>query len=77
MPNTVVIATDSARLNGGTAKVAFAEAAGLVAAGYRVIFFAPTGPVDPGLAAGGAEVVCLNEPDVLDEIGRASCRERV
>lgn len=68
--DTVVIATDSARLNGGTAKVAFTEAAGLVAAGYRVIFFAPTGPVDPGLAASGAEVVCLNEPDVLDDPNR-------
>ncbi len=68
--DTVVIATDSARLNGGTAKVAFTEAAGLVAAGFRVIFFAPTGPVDLALTASGAEVVCLNEPDVLDDPNR-------
>lgn len=68
--DTVVITTDSARLNGGTAKVAFTEAAGLVAKGYRVIFFSPTGPVDPGLAASGAEVVCLNQPDVLDDPNR-------
>lgn len=68
--DTIVIATDSARLNGGAAKVAFIETAGLVAAGYHVIFFAPTGPVDPALAASGAEVICLNEPDVLDDPNR-------
>lgn len=67
---TIVIATDSARLNGGTAKVAVTEARGLVAAGYRVIFFAPTGPVDPALADSGAEVICLNEPDLLDDPNR-------
>jgi glycosyltransferase involved in cell wall biosynthesis len=68
--DTVVIATDTAKLNGGIAKVAITEAAGLVAAGLRVIFFAPNGPVDPGLAASGAEVVCLDEPDVLDDPNR-------
>ncbi|ALG91046.1 MULTISPECIES: glycosyltransferase family 4 protein [Actibacterium] len=74
--DTIVIATDSARLNGGTAKVAFIEAKGLVAMGYRVIFFAPTGPVDPDLAASGVEVICLNEPDVLDDPNRLRAMRR-
>ncbi len=73
---TVVIATDSARLNGGTAKVAFTEARGLAEMGYRVVFFAPSGPVDAALAASGADVICLEEPDILDDSQRLRAMAR-
>ncbi|MDY6859981.1 MAG: glycosyltransferase family 4 protein [Pseudomonadota bacterium] len=68
--DTIVIANDTAWLNGGTAKVAFTEARGLVERGLRVIFFAPAGPIDPALAASGAEVICLDQPDILDDSQR-------
>lgn len=73
---TVVIATDSARLNGGTAKVAFTEARGLAEMGYRVVFFAPSGPADAALAESGAEVICLEEPDILDDPRRLRAMAR-
>ena len=73
---TVVIATDSARLNGGISKVTIMEALGLCDMGYRVVYFAPNGPIDPALAVSGVEVICLEEPDVLDDHNRLRAMHR-
>ncbi|SFN59161.1 Glycosyl transferases group 1 [Thioclava dalianensis] len=73
---TIVLVSDSARLNGGTAQVVLSQARGLVALGYRVIVFTACGPVDPALASSGAEVICLDQPDLLEDParGRAAWR---
>lgn len=66
----VIIANDSAAINGGAAKVAIVEAKALAIMGLRVTFFAPSGPVDKGLIDAGVEVVCLNQADLVDEPNR-------
>jgi glycosyltransferase involved in cell wall biosynthesis len=58
---TVVVCYDYGYVNGGAAKVAIAGALGLRARGYRVIYFAPVGPMDPRFAAAGVETVCLDQ----------------
>jgi len=68
--NHIIIANDSASINGGAAKVAITEAKALAATGRRVTFFAPSGPVDKGLIEAGVEVVCLNQRDLVDESNR-------
>jgi glycosyltransferase involved in cell wall biosynthesis len=70
MINHVIIANDSASINGGAAKVAIVEAKALVGMGLRVTFFAANGPVDKGLVEAGVEVVCLNQADLVDEPNR-------
>lgn len=64
-PLTVVICVDHAMVTGGQAKVAFDSAIGLKRAGHRPIVFAAAGPVDPGFAAHGVEIVCLDQTDLL------------
>jgi glycosyltransferase involved in cell wall biosynthesis len=71
-PLTVVICFDHASITGGQAKVAFESAIGLKARGHRPIVFAAAGPVDPGLAASGVEVVCLGQHDLLGNPSRAA-----
>jgi len=66
----IIIANDSASINGGAAKVAIIEAKALAATGRRVTFFAPSGPIDQGMLDAGVEVVCLNQPDLVDEPNR-------
>jgi hypothetical protein len=74
--DTVIIAIDVAAINGGAAKVAIEEAKGLAAIGRRVIYFAASGPVDPGLTAAGVEVVCLDQPDIVDDPNRWAAMRR-
>jgi glycosyltransferase involved in cell wall biosynthesis len=58
---TVILVNDYARINGGSAKVAFSSARGLAGRGHRVVLIAGQGPVDPSLAdAPGIEVHCLH-----------------
>ncbi|HWG03574.1 MAG TPA: glycosyltransferase family 4 protein [Beijerinckiaceae bacterium] len=60
----IVIIADHAFINGGQAKVAIDSAIGLAERGRRVTYFAACGPVDPRLAASGAEIICLDQPDI-------------
>jgi len=63
----VIVVNDYAHIQGGGSKVAIVSAAALARHGHRVIFFAAVGPVDPDLAASGAEVVCLDQMDILND----------
>ena len=72
----IIIAIDGASINGGAAKVAIDEAKGLAAAGRRVTFFAPCGPIDPGLVEAGIDVVCLHQPDILEDPDRLAAMRR-
>jgi glycosyltransferase involved in cell wall biosynthesis len=67
---TVVICSDFGAITGGQAKVAIESAIGLKKQGHRVIFFAATGPVYPGLAEAGVEVHCLEQSDLLNNPSR-------
>ncbi len=60
----IVNIADHAFINGGQAKVAIDSAIGLVERGCRVTYFAACGPVDPRLAVSGAEIICLDQPDI-------------
>ena len=68
----VIVVGDHGAINGGQAKVAIDSAIGLARAGYRVTFFAATGPVDPRVAAAGARVVCLGQTDLLGHASKAA-----
>ena len=63
---TVIVVSDFAYVQGGAAKVAVDEALSLRALGLRVIFFSAVGPVGPQLAGSDIEVICLNQPQLLD-----------
>lgn len=76
MINHVIVANDSASINGGAAKVAIVEAKALADMGLRVTFFAPSGPVDRLLLDSGVEVVCLNQADLVDEPNRLASVSR-
>jgi glycosyltransferase involved in cell wall biosynthesis len=69
---TVCIVSDKAFISGGQAKVAIDTACLLSRRGFRVIFFAAVGPVDPSLAEAGVEVECLGQPDILANENRAA-----
>ena len=75
-PLNVVIVLDHASITGGQAKVAFESARGLKRAGHRPIIFAAAGPVDPGLSSEGIEVVCLDQPDILNDPSRLNAAVR-
>lgn len=61
---TIVVCYDCGYVNGGAAKVAILGALGLAARGYRVIYFAPVGPMDERLTAAGIETICLDQQDL-------------
>lgn len=69
-PADIVILNDFAHVQGGGSKVAILSARALAARGRRVLFFAAAGPVDPDLAASGARVICLGQPDLLTDPNR-------
>lgn len=64
---TIVVASDHAAINGGLAKVAIESAIGLASRGHRVFYFAAVAPVEPRLREAGVNVICLNQPDLLDD----------
>ena len=63
----IVIILDQAHINGGQAKVALDSALGLKRRGYTPIVFAASGPVMPELVAAGIEVVCLDQPEFVQD----------
>ena len=69
-PQTVVIISDHAFINGGQAKVALDSALGLKARGFDVRVFASVGPADARLAEAGIPVTLLNGHDILSDPNR-------
>jgi glycosyltransferase involved in cell wall biosynthesis len=69
---TAVILVDHGYVSGGQSKVAIESALGLAKAGVRTIFFAACGPLDPRLAEGGVETVCLDQYDILNNPSRGA-----
>jgi len=69
-PQTVVIISDHAYINGGQAKVALDSALGLKARGFDVRVFACVGPADGRLAGAGIPVTLLNGHDILGDPNR-------
>src|SRR5512134_2245566 len=64
---TIVVASDHASINGGLAKVAIESAIGLASRGYHVIYFAAVAPIEPRLREAGVDVICLGQPDLLND----------
>jgi glycosyltransferase involved in cell wall biosynthesis len=64
---TIVVASDHAAINGGLSKVAIESAIGLASRGHRVFYFAAVAPVEQRLQEAGVNVICLNQPDLLDD----------
>jgi glycosyltransferase involved in cell wall biosynthesis len=73
---TIVLVIDHAALTGGAAKVAFDSALGFKRLGHRPIVFAASGPVAPVLVDNGVEVVCLDQPDILNDPSRLRAATR-
>jgi glycosyltransferase involved in cell wall biosynthesis len=69
-PLTIVIVVDHANITGGQTKVALESARGLKRAGHQPIVFAAAGPVDPALGVDDIKVVCLDQPDILNNPSR-------
>lgn len=66
MRGTVIIVNDVAHVNGGVAQVAILDANGLVALGYKVIFFTATPPVEGRIELSSAvELVCTNQFEIV------------
>lgn len=62
----VVVVSNVASVGGGASAVAANSAVGLAKLGYKVYFFAGTGPVSKELAEACEEVVCLDRDSYLD-----------
>ncbi len=69
-PLTVLVLNDFCYVQGGASKVAIDEAVALAEAGARVIFLGAVGPVCEALASAPLEVVCLDQPELLDAARR-------
>ena len=72
----VIVLNDYAHVEGGGSQVAILSARALAERGRRVLFFAAVGPQDPGLAASGVQVVCLDQPDLLGDASRLRAAAR-
>lgn len=68
--DTVVVLNDYCLVQGGASKVAIDEAVALSAAGLRVVFLGAVGPVGAALRATSIEVVCLEQPELVDVMRR-------
>ncbi len=64
--DTVVVLNDYCLVQGGASKVAIDEAVALAASGLRVVFLGAVGPVGAALRAAPIEVVCLDQPELVD-----------
>jgi len=62
----VIIVNDHSSLTGGVARVAISETGGLRRLGIKVTYFSGTGPADAELIESGAELVCLNQAELLE-----------
>lgn len=72
----VVIILDQAHVNGGQAKVALDSAFGLKKRGHTPLIFAASGPIAPELAEAGIDVVCLDQPEFVQDPNKASAALR-
>ncbi len=73
----VVIVTDHAHVNGGSGKVALAEAVALARSGLGVTVFSAVGPVDARLCdEPNVNVVCLDDHDILTDPRRLRAATR-
>ena len=61
----VIVINDNAQVNGGAAKVAIQEAAGLAERGHRVYFVCAVAPVAPELVHENITVLCSHQHDLL------------
>lgn len=64
--STAVVLNDFCHVQGGASKVALDEAVALADAGIEVVFLGAVGPIAPALAASGARVICLGQPELAD-----------
>lgn len=62
----VLLCHDVAHVNGGSGMVALAYARGLAGRGLNVTLLAGRGPVDDDLTKAGVRVICLDQPDILE-----------
>jgi glycosyltransferase involved in cell wall biosynthesis len=61
----VVIINDNAQVNGGAAKVAIMEAAGLAERGHQIFFVSAVPPIDADLLRPNIRVLCSEQFDLL------------
>lgn len=61
----LIFVSDHAHINGGLARVAIAEAAGLARRGHEVHFFSATDSIEPDLLDAGVQVETLGQNDIL------------
>lgn len=64
----VIVVTDVAHVDGGSARIALGSAIGLAQRDVRVTVFSAVGPVAPNLA--GIQVVCLHQHEILNDPSR-------
>ncbi len=77
MIRDVVIVTDYAYVNGGSAKVALVEAVALARSGMHVTVFSAVGPVGPELHdEPNLSVICLDAHDILSDPSRMRAATR-
>jgi hypothetical protein len=60
----VIIIHDNAMITGGAQKVAITEAVALSEQGYKVIYFAAVGPIDPALLNSKVKVEILGQNEL-------------
>lgn len=65
---TAIVISDYGKVIGGREKVAIDSAAGLAEAGVEVVFFCAVGPLDPRIEAAGIRSICLDLPDVREDV---------
>jgi glycosyltransferase involved in cell wall biosynthesis len=64
----VIIIHDNAMITGGAQKVAITEAVALSEQGYKVIYFAAVGPIDPALLNSNVKVEILGQNELKDAL---------
>jgi len=72
----IVIVNDFGQPNGGAAHVALTSARELAARGHAVTYFCAVGPRPDTLAELGVRVVCLDQPELLDDPRRLQAARR-
>lgn len=71
-PEHVIVVNDFGFVNGGASQIAIATVRLLSGAGLGVDYFCAVAPVDEGLLSSAANVVCLEQPDILNNPNRLS-----
>lgn len=63
---TIIVLNDYCHINGGASRIAIDEAVSLAGAGEKVIFFGASGPVCKELQNASLEVICLEQPELIN-----------